>query len=252
MNTRGVLTLFNKETARFREVWSQTLAAPVVSNLLFMTIFGVAFAGRGGTSSQEYLSALVPGLAAMGIMINALQNPLGSLIVAKYTNFIGELLTIPLRGFEVALAYIGAAVSRGVLVGIITVAVGSLFAPVSFAHPLLIILFAVLLGGTFASIGTICGAIFNDFDQVAMVQNFIVTPLIYLGGVFFSVGALPGVLGAVARFNPVFYLIDGFRYGFIGTADAPLALSLLVTSVCFVLTFSIASWIFQTGYKLKT
>lgn len=252
MNTLGVWTVFKKETARFREVWTQTLIAPVVSNALFMMIFGVAFAGREGSSSQTFLAALIPGLAAMGIMMNALQNPMGSLIVAKYTNTIGELLTIPLRGFEVAVAYIGASVLRGVLVGAVTVLVGFFFAPVTFVHPLIIVLFAFLLGGTFASIGTICGALFNDFDQMAMVQNFIVTPLVYLGGVFFSISALPGVVGQIARFNPVFYLIDGFRYGFIGHADARFALALTVAIVFFLATFSIASWIFHTGYKLKT
>ena len=252
MNTRGIVTLFNKETARFREVWSQTLAAPVVSNLLFLTIFGTVFTAGGRGDSGAYLQSLIPGLAAMGIMMNAFQNPLGSLIVAKYTNIISELLTIPLKGFEIALAYIGAAVLRGVLVGIITVVVGMLFTSIGFAHPLIIIAFALLLGGIFASLGTIFGAVFNDFDQMSMVQNFIVTPLIYLGGVFFPIGSLPGVAGHIARFNPIFYLIDGFRYGFLGHSEAALSLSFAVTIIFFASTFAIASWIFQTGYRLKT
>lgn len=252
MNSLGVWTFFRKEIARFREVWTQSLIAPVISNILFLMIFGVAFSGRGAGTSQQFLTALIPGLASLGIMMNALQNPMGSLIVAKYTNVIGEILMIPLRGYEVALAYIGAAVVRGVLVGGVTLLVGLLFAPLSWAHPLLSFVFALLMGGIFASIGTICGALFNDFDQMAMVQNFIVTPLIYLGGVFFSISSLPGIVGQIARFNPVFYLIDGFRYSFIGTADAPLALSLVVTTGFFLITYGAASWIFQTGYRLKT
>lgn len=251
MNTRGVWTLFNKETARFREVWSQTLAAPVVSNLLFLTIFGTVFAA-GGNDSGAYLHSLIPGLAAMGIMMNAFQNPLGSLIVAKYTNIISELMTIPLKGWEIALAYISAGVFRGMLVGVITIAVGFFFVHVGFAHVLMILLFSVLLGGTFASLGTIFGAIFHDFDQMSMVQNFIITPLIYLGGVFFPVSAIPGLAGQIAKFNPLYYMIDGFRYGFTGTHEAPLILSFVVTGLFFVISYSIASWIFQTGYRLKT
>lgn len=244
MNTRGILTLFNKETARYREVWGQTLIAPVVSNLLFMTIFGVAFSSA--------LTILIPGLAAMGLMMNALQNPMGSLIVAKYTNIVSELLMIPLRGFEVALAYILAGAARGMLVGVITILIGFVFTPIPFAHPLLILVFSLLLGCTFSSLGLIFGAVFNDFDRVALVQNFIITPLVYLGGVFYSVKALPGFAGQLSHYNPVFYLVDGFRYSFLGTSDAPVGLSLLIAVILFAICFSIASWIFETGYRLKT
>lgn len=252
MNSRGVWTIFLKETARFREVWSQTLATPVVSNLLFLTIFGTIFSGGGTVDTTAYLQSLIPGLAAMGIMMNAFQNPLGSLIVAKYTNAISELMTIPLKGYEIALSYIAAAVFRGLIVGVMTVAVGFFYAHVSFAHPFLIVFFAFLLGGIFASLGAIFGAIFHDFDQMSMVQNFVVTPLIYLGGVFFPVTAIPGVAGHIAQLNPMYYLVDGFRYGFLGVHEAPLALSFAVTISFFIATFSIASWIFQVGYRLKT
>lgn len=253
MNIKGAYTLFQKELRRFREVWTQTVVAPVISNVLFMVVFGVALSERASMfEGVSYFQILIPGLVAMGIMMNAYQNPVGSLMIGKYTNVIQELLMIPVKGFEIMLAYIAAALVRGVIVGAVTLGVGMFFTPIPFANPLVIFVFATLLGGTFASFGAIIGIVAPDFDKSSMIQNFILTPLIYLGGVFYSIQSLPGALGVASRLNPLFYLIDGFRYGFIGIGDASIWLSLGVTTAVFLVTFGIASWMFQTGYKLRT
>lgn len=253
MNARGTFTLFKKETWRFGEVWTQTVIAPVITNVLFMVIFGVALSTR--TSSIpgfEYLQILIPGLVAMSIMMNAYQNPMSSLIISKYTNVISDILRIPLNGFEITIAYVAAGMLRGVLVGLVTLIVGMFFVNVPFAHPLLIVLFSLLLSGTFSAFGVIVGVTMPSFDKASMIQTFLLTPLSYLGGVFFSVATLPGAASTVARFNPLLYMVDGFRYGFVGAGDAPIWLSIVVTFVIFALCFVIASWIFHTGYKLKT
>ena len=253
MNYLGVYTLFKKEIIRFLHVWAQTIIGPLVSNIMFMAIFGVAMASRPSPfEGFGYLEILIPGLAAMGIMMNAIQNSMSSLMIAKYTNSITQLLVIPLRGFEMVLSFLAAATIRGVLVGTVTILAGMLFTTVHFAHPLIIVIFAVLLGGIFASVGVIIGITMPDFDKSSMIMTFVLTPMIYLGGVFFSVNSLPPGFSAAAKLNPILYLVDGFRYGFIGVGDIPIAMSLIVTSLVFALMFSIASWMFHTGYKLQT
>lgn len=253
MNTKGTITLFQKELQRFREVWTQTVLAPVVSNVLFMVVFGVAMGNRpGAVEGTSFLEILVPGLVAMGIMMNAFQNPMSSLMISKYTNVISELLVIPMKGFEIALSYIGAGIVRGLVVGIVTLLVGLFFTPLPFAHPAVIVVFALLLGGIFSSIGVIIGIFADDFDKAGVVLNFVITPLLYLGGVFFSVQSLPDKFASVARFNPLLYLIDGFRFGFLGTSDASIWLSFGVTVTVFIAVFALASWMFQSGYKLRT
>jgi ABC-2 type transport system permease protein len=253
MNIIGTWTLFRKEIQRFIEVWTQTLAAPVVSNLLFFVIFGVAMAGRdSGFDGLEYLQILVPGLVAMGIMNNAFGNPLGSIMIGKYTNAINELLMWPFRGYEIVLSYVAAAILRGMIVGGITLIVGSFFTEILFTNIPMILLMTVLMGTAFASFGAIVGVIAKTFDQSAMIQNFVMQPLIFLGGVFFSLSQLDGVMLTIARWNPLLYMIDGFRYGFIGQMDTSIGMSIGVSATVAIALFLAASWMFNSGYKLKS
>jgi ABC-2 type transport system permease protein len=253
MNVKGTYTLFKKEIIRVLSIWKQTVIAPVITNLLFLVIFGVALSERtSGFEGFEYLAVLVPGLVAMGIMINALQNPMSSLIIAKYTNAIDLLLMLPLHGWEIAVAYISGGILRGVMVGAATLIAGTFFVTIPFAHIPLILLFAAMLGGFFAAVGLIIGIVSSDFDKANIIPTFVLTPLIYLGGVFYPVGSLPGIFGTISQFNPLFYLIDGFRYSFLGVSETPLALSLGITFSLFAIAFAIASWMFQTGYKLRS
>lgn len=253
MNYRGTYTLFYKEIARFKEVWTQTILAPVMSNLLFLLVFGVALADSPSPfPGVPYLAFLIPGLAIMGGINNAVQNAMSSLIIAKFTNNIGELLMIPLRGFEIGLAYVAAGILRGMLVSAVTVIVGMFFVSLPFSSWLLLIVFSLLVNGIFSSLGAIIGIVSKEFDTASIVPTFVLTPLSYLGGVFYSVSSLPPVFATASRFNPIFYMIDGFRYAFLGVGEAGLLLSLTITAACFALTFGIASWMFQTGYRLKT
>jgi ABC-2 type transport system permease protein len=253
MNPRGTFTLFWKEIHRFKTVWTQTLLAPVISNLLFLLVFGVALSIQPSPfAGVAYLTFLIPGLAAMGAMSNAVQNPMGSLIIAKFTNNIAELMMIPLKGWELCLAYVSAGILRGFLVAAVTVIVGMLFAPLTFAHPLLILVFIILLGGIFSALGSIIGIMAKEFEDASVVPTFILTPLMYLGGVFYSVTSLPPLFAKLSMYNPLFYMIDGFRYAFLGAGEAPIWLSLAVTAVAFALTYGIASAMFQKGYRLKT
>jgi ABC-2 type transport system permease protein len=253
MYTRSTWTLFRKEVRRFTEVWTQTLAAPIVSNLLFLIVFGSVIGSRmEATGDTSYLQVLVPGLAAMGLMLNSFGNPMGSLMVGKYTNAIHELLTWPLKGGHIVLAYMSAAIIRGVLVALVTLAVGAFFTPVLPAEPWWIIIFGALMGASFASLGIIVGVVSKTFDQSAVIQNFILTPLIYLGGVFYAIGTLPPLFQAASKFNPIFYMVDGFRRGFLGTGDASVWVALAVVGAVTLVLFSGASWMFATGYKLRS
>ncbi len=253
INTRGVLTMMKKEWLRIKDVWKQSILAPVISNLLFFVVFGVAIAGRVQTPDGfSYLTVLVPGLVAMGLMMNALQNPIFSLVISKYSNNIADLLMLPLSGLELAFGYLFGGMIRGFAVALVTLIVGMFFTPVPFTHPFLIILFLFLIGGIFASLGSMIGVIADDFDKGNFIPTFVINPLIYLGGVFYSVDQLPGVLASISKFNPILYMIDGLRYSFLGVGDISIAISLTITTIIFLITFSITSYMFHTGYKLKT
>lgn len=250
---KGAWTLFKREMLRFMDVWSQTLAAPVVSNLLFFVVFGSLFAARaGGGEGDTYLQILVPGLAAMGLMMNSFGNPLGSIMIAKYSNSIRELLMYPLKGTHITAAFIAAAAVRGLLVATVTVIVGMFFVPVTFLQVGWLMIFALLISIAFASLGIITAILSSTFDQSSMVQNFLLQPLIYLGGVFYSIQMLPEFAQKISIYNPIFHMINGFRYGFTGTGDASIWLSFGVTAGIALLAYAVASWMFDSGYKLKT
>lgn len=253
MNLLGLYTLAKKESLRFIEVWTQTILSPVVSNLLFLMVFGALFLERTTPfAGVDYLTFLIPGLAVMGFIVNNFQNPSSSLVLAKYTGTIPELLMLPLRGWEMAVAYIVPGIVRGVIVAAVTVAVGAFFIPIYFNAPLVLIGATLLLGILFGSIGVIIGVWAKQFDQMSAVTSFIITPLIYFGGVFYSVASLPAPFDAISKYNPIFYGVDLFRYGFLGVGDAPLGLSFLITGAMALVAFLIAWRIFATGYRLKS
>lgn len=253
INTRGLLTIMKKEFLRIMDIWKQSILAPVISNLLFFVVFGVALADR--VTSFEgfaYLTVLVPGLVAMGLMMNALQNPIFSLVIAKYSGNISDLLMLPLTGIELAFGYFFGGMVRGLAVAIVTLLVGIGFTPIPFEYPLIILAFLFIIGGTFTSLGCIIGIFSKDFDQGNFIPTFVINPLIYLGGVFYSIQQLPDFLQVVTKFNPILYMIDGLRYGFLGVGDIPIMTSFLVSSTFCLITFIIASKLFQSGYKLKS
>ena len=249
---QGARTLFYKETLRFWKVGFQTVAAPVLTAMMYLLIFGhvlqdrvQVFAGVG------YTSFLVPGLVMMSVLQNAFANSSSSLVQSKITGNLVFLLVTPLSHWAWFAAYVGASLVRGLAVGSGVFIVTVWFAPPAFAEPWWIIIFAVLGAGMMGALGLIAGLWADKFDQMAAFQNFIIMPMTFLSGVFYSVHSLPPVWLAVSHLNPFFYMIDGFRRGFFGSSDVSPWLSLGVVGTAFVVVSATALELLRRGYKLR-
>jgi ABC-2 type transport system permease protein len=248
----GFQTLFYKELLRFWKVSFQTVLAPIITALLYLTIFGHALRGHVEVyAGVEYTSFLVPGLVMMSVLQNAFANSSSSLIQSKITGNLVFVLLPPLGHWEMFGAYVLAAVTRGLAVGCGVFIVTIVFVPVSFAAPLYIIAFALLGSAILGTLGVIAGIWAEKFDQLAAFQNFIIVPLTFLSGVFYSTHTLPPLWREVSRLNPFFYMIDGFRYGFFGVADVNPLASLAIVFGFFVVLAAIAMRLLATGFKLR-
>jgi ABC-2 type transport system permease protein len=248
----GAMPLFRKEVLRFWKVAFQTVAAPVLTAVLYLLIFGhvlddhvEAFPGVG------YTSFLVPGLVMMSVLQNAFANSSSSLVQSKITGNLVFLLVTPLSHWAWFVAYVGASAVRGLVVGSGVLLVTVWFAPLQLAEPWWILVFAALGAGMLGALGLIAGLWADKFDQMAAFQNFIIMPMTFLSGVFYSVHSLPGVWQAVSHLNPFFYMIDGFRRGFFGVSDSSPWLSLAVVGTSFVVVSAIALRLLATGYKIR-
>ena len=253
MRLEGVLPLLRKEVLRFWKVAFQTVAAPVLTALLYLLIFGhvledhvQVFPGVG------YTSFLIPGLVMMSVLQNAFANSSSSLIQSKITGNLVFLLVTPLSPLAWYLAYVGAAIVRGLAVGGGVLLVTVWFAPPGLAEPAWIVVFALLGAGMLGSLGLIAGLWAEKFDQLAAFQNFIIMPMTFLSGVFYSVHSLPGFWQGVSHLNPFFYMIDGFRRGFFGASDVSPWLSLAVVGTSFALVAAVALRLLATGYKIRS
>jgi ABC-2 type transport system permease protein len=248
----GFRTLFYKELLRFWKVSFQTVLAPVITALLYLTIFGHALRGHVQVyPGVEYTSFLIPGLVMMSVLQNAFANSSSSLIQSKITGNLVFVLLPPLSHYEMFAAYVLAAVARGLAVGFGVFIVTIWFIPVSFTAPLYIILFAIFGAAILGTLGLIAGIWAEKFDQLAAFQNFLIMPLTFLSGVFYSTHTLPPVWREVSRLNPFFYMIDGFRYGFFGMSDINPLVSLAIVAGFFVVLAAIAMRMLATGYKLR-
>jgi ABC-2 type transport system permease protein len=248
----GFRTLFFKEILRFWKVATQTIAAPVVSAMLYLLIFGHVLDGRVEMlDGVSYTSFLVPGLVMMSVLQNAFANSSSSLIQSKITGNLVFILLPPLSHFEILSAYVTASVVRGLAVGLGVFVITAWFAHLSFVAPLWIIVFALLGAGILGTLGVIAGIWAEKFDQLAAFQNFLITPATFLAGVFYSIKKLPPFWLAVSHFNPFFYMIDGFRYGFFGQSDVSPWTSLAIVAVFFVALAAIAINLLRRGYKLR-
>jgi ABC-2 type transport system permease protein len=248
----GFRTLFYKELLRFWKVSFQTVLAPVITALLYLTIFGHALRGHVQVyPGVEYTSFLIPGLVMMSVLQNAFANSSSSLIQSKITGNLVFVLLPPLSHYEMFAAYVLAAVARGLAVGFGVFIVTIWFVPVSFTAPLYIILFAIFGAAILGTLGLIAGIWAEKFDQLAAFQNFLIMPLTFLSGVFYSTHTLPPVWREVSRLNPFFYMIDGFRYGFFGMSDIDPLVSLAIVAGFFVVLAAIAMRMLATGYKLR-
>jgi ABC-2 type transport system permease protein len=246
------LTLLYKELLRFWKVSFQTLAAPILTAMLYLLIFSHVLASHVRVyPGVSYAAFLIPGLAMMSLLQNSFANSSSSLIQSKITGNIVFVLLTPLSPLQMFLAYVLAAVVRGVLVGFGVLLATMLLADVPILHPLWALAFAVLGGGILGSLGIIAGIWADKFDQLAAFQNFLIVPLTFLAGVFYSVHSLPPFWQTVSHLNPFFYMVDGFRYGFFGQGDVAPAVSLLIVATFLALLSAASLHLLRTGYKLR-
>lgn len=248
----GFRTLLYKEVLRFWKVGFQTVAAPVLSALLYLLIFSHVLDAQMRVNGVPYAAFLIPGLVMMSLVQNAFANSSSSLIQSKITGSVVFVLLPPISYGEFFLAYVVAAVLRGLMVGLGVLLVTAWFAPLSYVAPLWILVFAVLGGGILGAFGMIAGIWADKFDQLAGFQNFLIMPLTMLSGVFYSIHSLPAFWQQVSHLNPVFYMIDGFRYGFFGVSDVAPQISLMVVATSFLVVSAATLALLRSGYKLRS
>ena len=247
----GFPTLLFKEIKRFYKVAFQTVAAPVLTAVLYLMIFGHVLEGKEVYGRLNYTAFLIPGLVMMSVLQNAFANTSSSLIQSKVTGNLVFVLLAPFSHLEFYAAYVLAAVFRGIVVGAGVLLITAWFAMPSFEYPLWIMAFALLGAAILGSMGLIAGIWADKYDQLAAFQNFIIMPATMLSGVFYSIHSLPAAWQVVSHFNPFFYMIDGFRYGFFGVSDISPWNSLAIVACFFVTVSVIALRLLQKGYKLR-
>lgn len=248
----GLRTLLEKEIRRFLRVPGQTLLSPVITTTLYFVVFGFSLGSRlREVEGVPYARFIVPGLVTLGVVSNAFLNSASSLFVMKLQGTIIDILVAPLAYGEILTGFVGAAVARGLLVGAVMWAVAGVFTGFQLAHPLFALVMLVLVAIAFASLGFMTAVWASSFEQVNFFPTFIITPLTFLGGVFYSARSLPPGLRHFTLVNPVFYMVDGVRYGMLGVSDAHPAVGLAMVSVLCAVALSGAYAMLRTGYKLR-
>jgi ABC-2 type transport system permease protein len=252
MNVHAISAIYKFEMARtFRTIW-QSLAAPAISTSLYFVVFGSAIGQHmNSVGGVSYGAFIVPGLIMLSLFTESLSNASFGIYFPKFTGTIYEVLSAPVSPFEIVLGYVGAAASKSIILGFIILATASLFVPIRIEHPLWMLSFLVLTAATFSLAGFIIGIWANGFEQLQFIPMLIVTPLTFLGGAFYSIDMLPAAWRTVTLFNPVVYLISGFRWSFYGASDVGVGISMAATLGFFALCLVIVAWIFRTGYRLK-
>lgn len=249
-NPIGTWTFFMRENRRYLKVYLQTLLSPVVSNLLFFVVFAVAI--ERSIDGIDYLSFIVPGLIIMGIINNAYQNPSTSIMIMKYQNLVNDLMSIPLTAFELLLGYATSATLRGLLVGFMTLLSTLYFVPFNPVSIPIILGSSILTGLFFSFIGVIVGLWANEFDKNAFIQNFVMMPLTFLGGVFYPIKQLPEMFVSLSALNPIVYMINLLRYGFTGYLEFPIMQSFLILGTSTFALGITSYFLLRAGWKLKT
>ena len=252
-NRHGVWAIYRFEMARaMRTLW-QSLVTPVITTSLYFIVFGAAIGSRmAEVDGVSYGAFIVPGLIMLSLFTQSIFNASFGIFFPKFTGTIYEILSAPISSFEIVLAYVGAAATKSIALGLVILATASLFVPIQILHPFWMIAFLVLIAATFSLFGFIIGIWSKGFEQLQFIPMLIVTPLTFLGGAFYSIDMLPPAWRTVALFNPVVYLISGFRWSFYGAADVGVGLSLAMTLGFFALCLVVVGWMFKTGYRLKS
>ena len=252
MNLHAMRAIYRFEMARTRRTLMQSVISPVISTSLYFVVFGAAIGARiPQVDGISYGAFIVPGLVMLSLLTQSISNASFGIYFPKFTGTIYELLSAPVSTFEIVVSYVGAAATKSIVLGLIILATAGLFVPLHVAHPLWMALFLVLTAVTFSLVGFIIGIWADGFEKLQVVPLLIITPLTFLGGSFYSIDMLPPIWQTVALFNPVVYLISGFRWSFYGIADVGLGVSLGMTMAFLVVSLATVAWIFRTGYRLK-
>ena len=253
MNLYAVKAIYLFEMARTWRTLFQSIVSPVISTSLYFVVFGAAIGSRiseiGGIS---YGSFIVPGLIMLSILMNSVSNASFSIYFPKFTGTVYELMSAPISSFEIILGYVGAAATKSIILGLIILATAGLFVPLQIAHPFWMLLFLVLTSISFSLLGFIIGIWADNFEKLQIVPLLIVTPLVFLGGSFYSIDMLPPIWQKITLFNPALYLISGFRWSFYEINDVGVGLSLAMVLLFLGLCVATVWWIFKTGYRVKS
>lgn len=253
MNVRGVWILYRFEMARMKRTLVQSVVSPVISTSLYFVVFGTAIGSRmTHMDGIGYGAFIVPGVIMLSLLTMSVMNASFGIYFPKFTGTMYELLSAPLSSFEATLSYVGAAATKSIIIGLIILATASAFVPLHIEHPGVMALFMLLTASSFSMLGFIIGIWADTFEKLSIVPMLIITPLTFLGGSFYSIKMLPPVWQTVSLFNPVVYLVSGFRWSFYGSGDVSLAMSLGITLLFMFACLMIIYWIFRTGYRLKT
>jgi ABC-2 type transport system permease protein len=252
MNLHAVRAIYIFEMARTGRTLMQSIVSPVLSTSLYFIVFGAAIGSRipevGGVS---YGAFIVPGLIMLSLLTQSVSNAAFGIYFPRFVGTIYELLSAPVSTLEIVLAYVGAAASKSIILGLVILATATLFVPLRVEHPVWMLIFLVLTAVTFSLLGFIIGIWADNFEKLQVVPMLVITPLTFLGGSFYSIDMLPPLWQKVALLNPVVYLVSGFRWSFYGQADVSLLLSLGMTAAFLAAALAVVAWIFKTGYRLK-
>jgi len=253
MNIHAMRAIYKFEMARTRRTLMQSIVSPVLSTSLYFVVFGAAIGSRiQHVEGVSYGAFIVPGLIMLSLLTQSISNASFGIYFPRFTGTIYELLSAPVSALEVVASYVGAAATKSIVLGLIILATAGLFVPLRIEHPLWMMLFLVLTAVTFSLFGFIIGIWADGFEKLQLIPLLIITPLTFLGGSFYSISMLPPFWQTVTLFNPVVYLISGFRWSFYGLADVSVSVSLGMTLVFLSASLAVVAWIFKTGYRLKT
>jgi ABC-2 type transport system permease protein len=253
MNMHAIRAIYRFEMARTFRTLTQSIASPVLSTSLYFVVFGAAIGSRmGHVDGISYGAFIIPGLIMLALLNESISNASFGIYLPKWSGTIFELLSAPVSYFESLIGYVGAAATKSVMLGILILVTARLFVPYGIAHPLWMVSFLILTAVTFSLFGFIIGLWADDFQKLQVIPLMVVTPLTFLGGAFYSVSMLPPVWQKITLFNPVIYLISGFRWSFYGVSDVNVIVSTAATLGFLALCIALVAWIFKTGYKLKS
>jgi ABC-2 type transport system permease protein len=253
MNVHGVIALYLREMARFRRTLWESLVTPVITTSLYFVVFGGAIGSRmSDIGGVPYAAFIVPGLVMLSVFTESLNNAAFGIYLPRFTGTVYEVLSAPVSPLEIVLAYVGAATTKSAVIALVILATANLFVPVTILHPLWMIVFLLLTAAAFCLFGFILGIWAKGFEQLSFIPMLVITPLTFLGGAFYSIDMLPAMWQTLSLFNPVVYLISGFRWTFYGTSDVAVGMSALALLAFLALCLALVTWIFRTGYRLKS